>query len=233
MKRRGNKKPKGLLAGGANFGLGTTPAVKHFNKRSKFTLLSKKQSEAQHNKRADADQKKPKGLLAGGANFGLGTTPAVKHFNKRSKFTLLSKKQSEEQYNKRVKADDKKRREKYGIEVKMLDIELLKEKRELDNYFEDIFDFIGENFEQDDQAVLESFIDKILEDNELTIYQKMQAINDGINQSLNQEYTPMRYGSGKMNRVQGKIKNKYSEATMQDNAAASITAKKKKKFGLF
>jgi hypothetical protein len=89
----------------------------------------------------------------------------------------------------------------------MLNIELLREQAEINDYFDEVYDFIGENFESEDQAVLESFIEQILETDELDIYQKMQAITNGIESSLSQEMAALKKMAGA---VGGAIKNAAS-----------------------
>ena len=77
----------------------------------------------------------------------------------------------------------------------MINIELLREKRDIEEYFESLYDFIYENFEEEDQKTLDLFVDKILEEDSLDIYQKMQAISNGVEKSV-QEFGGGNYRRG-------------------------------------
>ncbi|MBC8427451.1 MAG: hypothetical protein H8D97_01025 [Proteobacteria bacterium] len=65
----------------------------------------------------------------------------------------------------------------------MINVQELRTRREIENYFEEVSTWIQENIElKEDQGVLELFIDKILEHEDLSLEQQIEAIDSGIEQ---------------------------------------------------
>ena len=108
----------------------------------------------------------------------------------------------------------------------MININELRVERELVEYFESLSTWIQGNVEsEEDQEVLELFIDKILDNDELSFENQIEAINNGIytytQEMFNTKKKPGGMFSGvktkaKMGSRVGGAKNKYMAKSDSD-----------------